>query len=244
MARKLGKRPVRHDPRQLYFASYSDALPPPPPASDWTQGKTGWTMALNDTLGDCTIAAATHLQTLWTMNAGTSYVPTDQQVLEAYKAVSGYDGTPNTDNGAVELDVLNFWRKSGIAGRAIAAFTKLNHLDQAHIKQACHLFGGIYTGVLLPDNFEDQMDAGQPWTLDPKFPPKPENGHAVPIVAYDEKGVTFITWGQLQKATWEWVAAAMDEAYGIVSTDFMTPQKQSASAFDFATLEQDLNKVV
>ena len=178
---------------------------------------------------------------LWTQNAANLVTPRDDQILAAYKDVSGYkEGDPNTDNGAVELEVLTYWRNNGIAGRAISAFMKLNHLDENEIKLGVHLMGGCYVGVLLPDNFEDQMDVGKPWSLDPKFPPNPANGHAVPIVGYDTVGVSFLTWGQVQKATWEWVHACMDEAFVVLSPDFFNKSRQAPNAFDMAQLQTDL----
>ncbi len=122
---KLGKTVARHDPRALLMASYlTPALPAPPASFDLTSkvGST-WGMMDNDQLGDCTCAAAGHLIMEWTANAGKKMVtPTDKQIVAAYSAVTGYNPvTGANDNGANEVDVLNYWRQTGIAAVVRAA---------------------------------------------------------------------------------------------------------------------------
>jgi hypothetical protein len=36
------------------------------------------------------------------------------------------------------------------------------------------------------------------------------------VVGYTRSGVKFMTWGQRQVATWEWVLSRVDEIYGVV----------------------------
>ena len=71
---KLGKQSPRHDPRTLQFATYVQPEPPcrlPPPSVDYSTAVTGpWGMMHNDTIGDCTCAAAGHLIMEWTANVG------------------------------------------------------------------------------------------------------------------------------------------------------------------------------
>lgn len=57
---RLGKQPARHDPRTLLLASYLDdeVLPPPPARASWSRKVRAWPMMRNDTVGDCTCAAA------------------------------------------------------------------------------------------------------------------------------------------------------------------------------------------
>ena len=237
--RLLGKQPVRYDPRTLRMERYIPKWPALPSAADWSQGRKHWGNMLNETLGDCTVAAAGHLIMNWTQNASSLVTPTDGDILGAYKAITGYrEEDPSSDTGAVELNVLNYWRNVGIAGHKIAGYVKLQ-LDSLHLKLAIHLFGGAYTGVLLPKNFERQLDAGQDWSFDPKYPPDDNSGHAIPAIAYDQAGVTFLTWGQRQKATWEWVTACLDEAYAVLAPEWVNGPN-APNAFDLAALQNDL----
>ena len=125
---KLGKKPAHHDPRTLQMANYLEVLPPIPPAQDWTaKAASDWGMMLNDQLGDCTCAAIGHFIQGWTANAGPKeIVLPDQTILKTYEAVAGYNPKdPGSDRGAVELDVLRSWRKTGVGGYKIAAFVAL-----------------------------------------------------------------------------------------------------------------------
>jgi hypothetical protein len=220
----LGRLPARHDPRNLCFASYGQALPAPPVQCDWGVRIKKWPMMLNDNIGDCTIAAAAHLIQEWTANVyGVSQIISDADILKAYEAVSGYTPSdPNSDSGAVELDVLNFWRKTGIGGHKILAFAKVTPQNTVEVKQATYLFGGLYLGVSLPIGAQQEINAGQYWTVPPGgstkgiWKPGSWGGHAVPVVAYDANYVTVVTWGALQKMSWRFFNTYVEEAWAVL----------------------------
>jgi hypothetical protein len=146
---KLGKAAARYDPRTLLLASYvTPALPAPPASFDLTP-KVGasWGMMDNDQIGDCTCAAAGHLIMEWTANAGKKMVtPTDKQIVAAYSAITGYNpATGANDNGANEIDVLNYWRQTGIAGhkdwrlrRARTCQSQPHHGFGLHLRRLLH----------------------------------------------------------------------------------------------------------
>ncbi len=149
---KLGKSAARHDPRTLLLAAYvTPSLPNPPASFDLTSKVKSWGMMDNDQIGDCTCAAAGHMIMEWTANAGKKMVtPTDKQIVSAYSAITGYNPTTGAnDNGAVEIDVLNFWRQSGIAGHKIGAYMALEPANHIHIMDSVFLFEGCYIGLQL-----------------------------------------------------------------------------------------------
>ena len=77
----------------------------------------------------------------------------------------------------------------------------------------------------------------KPWVPGPLT----TDGHAVFAVSYDASGVTVLTWGNTQKATWAWWDECVDEAYAI-----LPPEAQTAGfapGFDFAQLKADLKAV-
>jgi hypothetical protein len=244
-ANKLGKRPARHDTRTLQMANYLE-LPVIPAARDWTtKAAANWGMMLNDTLGDCTCAATGHLTQAWTSNAGTKEITfPDQAILKAYEAVGGYQpGKPETDRGAVELDVLRYWRKTGIGGTTIDAFVALEPKNHLHVQAAVELFGGSYIGVALPVSAQRQAV----WSVPPGGPtgtgaPGSWGGHAVVIEAYDQHGLTCITWGQKKKMTWGFWDAYCDEAYALLS-ELWAGKKPAPSGFNLAALQADLKAV-
>jgi hypothetical protein len=246
----LGKQRARHDPRTLQLADYIDTtvLQPAPPAVDW--GKkipaTGWGMMLNDKIGDCTCAAAAHLIQDWTSNDGQLVTLSDDDVLAAYEAVSGYDPKSGKhDDGAVEIDVLNYWRKNGIGEHKFDAYVALEPRNHEHIRDSIHLFGGCYIGLALPVSAQRQRT----WTVPPggtSGPGAPGSwgGHAVVLVAYNPRRVTCITWGQEKQMTWGFLDAYCDEAYALLSVDdWLHGDKQAPNGLDLATLRTDLQEI-
>lgn len=245
---KLGKQAARHDPRTLLMASYISAgLPTPPASADLTAKVKSWGMMENDQIGDCTCAAAGHLIMEWTANAGKKMVtPTDKQIVAAYSAITGYNPqTGANDNGAVEIDVMNYWRQSGIAGHKIGAYVALEPSNHNHIMDSVYIFEGCYIGLQLPISAQAQVQNHQPWSVPPGGPtgdgkPGSWGGHAVPVVAYDARGVTVVTWGALQTMTWSFWETYCEEAYAIISNDYLTKKKVTDDGFSMEQLQADL----
>ncbi|HEY2900300.1 MAG TPA: hypothetical protein VGL59_06980 [Polyangia bacterium] len=243
---KLGKNPARHDPRTLQMANYL-TLPTIPAACDWTKkAASSWGMMLNDKLGDCTCAAAGHITQAWTANAGPQELTiSDGDVEKAYEAVGHYKpGHPNTDQGAVEMDVLQYWRKHGIGGHKIKAYVALEPKNHQHVMAAVDLFGGSYIGVSLPVSAQKQTI----WSVPPggatgTGAPGSWGGHAVVIEAYDGHGLTCITWGQPKRMTWSFWDTYCDEAYALLSDLWAPKSKEAPSGFDMAALNSDLKEV-
>lgn len=245
---KLGKGAARHDPRALLLASYvSTTLPAPPASYDLTPKVKAWGMMENDQIGDCTCAAAGHLIMEWTANAGKKMVtPSDKQIVAAYSAITGYNPTTGAnDNGAVEVDVLNYWRQSGIAGHKIGAYVALEPANHNHIMDSVYIFEGCYIGMQLPISAQAQVQNHQTWSVPPggttgDGKPGSWGVHAVPVVAYETRGVTVVTWGALQTMTWSFWEAYCDEAYAILSKDYLTAKKKTPEGFNVEQLQADL----
>src|SRR5580704_15820068 len=246
---KLGKQAARHDPRTLLLASYLTPALPAPPASCDLAAKVGaaWGMMDNDQICDCTCAAAGHLLMEWTANASKKmFTPTVTQIVAAYSAITGYNPTTGAnDNGAQEVDVLNYWRQSGIAGHKIGAYASLEPGNHTHIMDSVYIFEGCYIGLQLPNSAQAQTQNHQPWSVPPggttgDGKPGSWGGHAIPVVAYDTRGVTVVTWGALQAMTWSFWEAYCDEAYAILSADYLDGKKQTPQGFNLQQLQSDL----
>jgi hypothetical protein len=259
ISRKLGKLAAKHDPRTLMLAAILTAatLPAAPPTCDYS-AKVGdsWGMMKNDTLGDCAIAGPGHLIMMRTANAGTEFVPTDAQIVKAYSAVSGYNPkTGANDNGCVLLDVMKYWRTSGIAGHKIGAFAAVEPTNQLQMKTALWLFEGLVLGFQLPASVENATVWDVPnGGLKGKGKPGSWGGHCVAgstygpitrttVVGYDLDGLLVISWGQLIRVTWAFIAAYCDEAYAIVSTDMLLPTGVCPAGFNQAALNSYLASI-
>lgn len=243
---KLGRSPPVRDPRTLQLANYlrPAVLPPPPPRVDWATKVASWPMMMNDTIGDCTIAAAGHCIEEWTTDVGDPVILTNATIVAAYAAVSGYDPkTGQHDVGASEIRVLNYWRQQGIGGHTIRAYAALEPGNLDHVRDSVSIFGNTYIGLALPVSAQTQAV----WAVPPGGPTGPGapgswGGHAVPVVAYDPQGLTVVTWGALKRMTWGFWTAYCDEAFALLSDDFLSANRTPAGV-DLAALDSDLAEI-
>jgi len=239
---KLGKLPVRTDVRTLSFARYVDTakLPPPPPDLDLAQAVPDWPMYGNDRIGDCTTAAAAHMIEAWTApTRGKAVEVSERAVLAVFDKVKLVDPVTG-EEGAVELDVLTYWRKRGIGGHRIGAFARVPVWDHPLVRDAAYLFGGLYIGLQLPLTAQRQPIWDWTHSLDGPARPGSWGGHAVDVVGYDRHTLTVVTWGRLQELTWAFWDRYVDEVYGIISVDFLDEAGEAPNGFDLAALKQDL----
>jgi hypothetical protein len=240
-AEQLGKLPVRTDVRTLSLGRYVDdaRLPRPPDTFDEASGVSRWPMYANDRTGDCTIAAAAHMIEAWTAaRRGRPVEISERAVLAAFDDVKVVD--PGTgEEGAIELDVLRYWRAHGIGGHRIGAYARVSVHDRTLVQTAAWLFGGLYIGIQLPLTAREQEVWDFTGSLSGPARPGTWGGHAVDVVRYDTRGLTVVTWGRLQQLTWSFWGRYCDEAYCIISNDFLE-HGSAPNGFDVAALEADL----
>ena len=241
---RFGKHPPKVDYRTLRFASYlTPALAAPPatynvlatrvyPELNTTDPTVLFPMDGNDTLGDCTIAALAHAETVYHGMLGKKEIMAKQAVIKLYMHLTG-----GVDSGMNELDVLGYWRQHLDSDDKIINFVSISPKDHTQVQQAISLFGGVYLGFQVQQNCIQEFDAHQPWTPGPLT----NDGHAVYAVAYDQNGVTVLTWGNTQQATWAWWDECVDEAYAILPVQ--AEQDGFAPGFNFAQLQTDLAAV-
>jgi hypothetical protein len=237
-----GRLPNNPDKPRLLLKNYLDTSVPTYPASaDWLSSVKDWPMYLNDRLGDCTCAGIAHiLQAVSTYGQGNTVTVTDSDVLTAYEAVSGYDPrTGDNDNGAVMQDVLSYWRKTGIAGHKILAFAEVDYRNQDELKAALYTFGHLYIGINFPASAMDQFNEGKPW--DYVRGSQNEGGHAINGGFYQDGGNwKVVTWGQVQEMTQEFWDHYVEEAWVVITPEWLNEQGKSPTGLDLQTLGQDL----
>ncbi len=242
---KLGRRPRRSGVPVAPLARYTAAEPLPAPAAtaDWFSRVKSWPMLGNDTVGDCTIAALGHMVQAWTTDAsGVGRVMTEEQAIAAYETFGYKPGDASTDNGAVCADVLGWWEQKGaeIAGAddKLSGFASVNPIDSFTLRQAIGAFGGVYAGIRLPLSAQSQ----QTWSLTSGADAAPGSwgGHCVPLVGYSPAGIVCVTWGALKLMKWDWWDAYGDEAYVLLSHDFMTSHGQSPDGIAWDVLSADM----
>lgn len=244
---RLGRLPARHDDRTLRLGWYlTPHLPAPPPRVDNTAAVKRWPLYDNNRIADCTCATAGHMTGLWTTLAGRADWPSRTEVVAAYQAVSGYrPGEPDTDRGAVMLDVLRHWRKTGIGKHRIGAFIAVDHRNLTEVRTAIAIFGAVYAGALLPNAALTPGQAGHTWrlVLGPDGRPEPDNGHAFMVAGYDSETFGGATWGRPQRMTTEWWSTCVEESWAIASVDQLNASGRSPAGLDMAALTADLRAV-
>lgn len=243
---KLGKRKAvvpSSAPLFARMAAASPSYPEPVRQSDvidWSLNLE-WPLLANDKVGDCTVAAVLHgVQAAQRWTEGAALPPDTSLALTAYAAVSPY---PQSDQGAVISDVLEHWRATGFQTPAglnhISGYCHIGSTD--HLKRALWLYGPLVVGADLPISAQTQDAWIAPADLTGADEPGSWGGHCMLLVAIDDKNdCTFVTWGQLKKASMGWVNAYMDEAWAIfypewvksaiapngLSTEYLESQKR------------------
>src|SRR5208337_1218983 len=222
MTLKLGKKAFRFDSRTLRLKDYLPVSYVAPPFADHTCGIKSWGMMLNDQIGDCTIAACGHAEQVWTL--GKTTLP-DSVILAAYEQWCGYNpADPNTDQGGVELDVLNDWKKNKLAGHVLEGYVDPKPQNLLHVMHSIAEFGGVYIGLQLPNSSITQNQNGQVWDVVPNDGGV-AGGHAVFCPAYHtfdpfvsrRTTITCITWGGLQKMTVDFWDKYCDESHCLLA---------------------------
>ncbi len=232
------------DSRTLNFSSYFDhgLLSNIPAKLDLgAEKKTPWRRMGNWTTSDCTCAAAGHMIECWTANTTREDIVLTREVIAAYSAITGYDPiTGKNDEGACYLDVLKYWRKTGIGQHTIKAYTSVDHKNHDVVKAAMNLFGGLYIGFDLPNTIihKDLWEV-MPGGLTGDRAVASFGGHAVNAIGYDDEYLYCVSWGKVKAITWEFVDTYTYNMYVIITHDFFVNDKTELG-FDLAALEADL----
>jgi hypothetical protein len=237
-AGKRGKLPAKPLLTTTLRDYMKGGLPSAPTTVDYAPRVSNFPMALNDKEGDCTIAGIIHLLQLQYAEIGETFTyPGDAETQSTY-----YSFTGGQDTGCVETDVLSKWAGDGLFGTKAAAWVPVNPRDEAEMKAAIYLFGGLYLGVELPGNAEQQFENHEPWHLTiPKA--SPVGGHCIVASGYNRQGMDIITWGQETSATWDWSDYYCSEAYAVIPQAFVEADHGPVYKIDILQLQADLKLV-
>lgn len=242
---KLGKLSPKKHRSTLDFGKYIGIEEPKFPSSCYyNHDITKWGMMGNDYVGDCTCAAAGHGIMGWTDDNNKLVVPPDSSIIKMYSAVSGFNPlTGANDNGAVCTDVLNYFKAVGCNGHHIQAWAQINNYCAHHVQIAIWLFGFAYIGIYMPISAQAQTNGGK-WYCGPDQlgdnAPGSWGGHCVIVTGYDSEGLDVITWGTRIRMTWNFWYVYVDEAYALISQDFLSAGK-APNGFDLPTLITDIS---
>lgn len=215
-------------------------LPTPPASFDYaSQVIGGVPMALNDQLGDCTIAGVVHLLQLAyaTVRQPFTY-PGDAAVERTYFGLTG-----GGDTGLVETTVLQAWTQTGLFGTKLAGWAPIDVRDEPLMAAACYAFGGLYLGFDLPATTpEAQFADHEWWSLEPGVHP-PADGHCTVACGANRRGFDNLTWGAESGFTanfWRYYGAT---CYVVIPTVFQQVGHGPLASIDIASLQADLGRL-
>jgi hypothetical protein len=189
----------------------------------------------NDQIGDCTVAAMYHLRMTQrsVAQAAKPLIVTEAEAKADYSAITGWDGTDATDNGANCLDVINWYKKQGV----ILGASTIDIQNIEMVKAAINTFGCAYAGFTVPQSMVDQLNSGTDpdWSFNSADQPTQE-GHCVNLVGYGADGVALDSWGKVYRTGWEFVQQWFTELYAIASPDWIEANKESPTGLDMPGL--------
>lgn len=236
---KLGKLPATHDPRTLSYRDYRTTSGlAVPESAHWGHGLVYGALG-NTTVGDCVEAAYGHQVQIWDARAKHPFTPTDAETITTYSAIAGYvPGVPSSDNGSNMISALNYWRNTGFVGRTITAYARINPRTFTEIKEAVAWFGSANIGLQLPLNCQNR----EKWEVipGPGSGAGSWGGHCVPIVGYGPSWLWICTWGNILAMSWEFLQTYCDEAYVLLSQEWMEASGESPSKLAWGQLQADL----
>jgi len=235
---KLGKLDPKRPAGLHQLAFYQQNPLPVAPNKVDVPAVSDWGMLGNDKYGDCTFAGIVHARMAHAAVLGISEeFPSDTEVEQSY-----LNYTNGQDVGAVEADLLAYWKNNELFGKKLEAFAPTDHADQDELRSVISSFGLAYIGVQLPVTFQQQFIDNQPWALThTPADNQIEGGHCIILVGYDEQYAQCITWGKVQQVTWDWLASYMQESWALITPEIV--DKGIYGDLRLEDLKSDLEKL-
>jgi hypothetical protein len=255
---KLGWKPASPEvkAKTLKFSTYHLAELPVAPVGPlgYTAKSSGLSKVfMNDQLGCCVISAYYHIKCTATSLTGTEFVATDQQIVNDYGSIGGYNGTSRSDQGCDIPTALNWWKAHpDQGGTQILGYLAVDATNLTLCRQLIYLFGNLFGGVGLPAAWvgNDMPQAnGFVWPVAGRA--VAANGHCIPFLDYDTNpsvpGLETDTWALtgtvVNAAVAEYFADSNGgELYVILTPDWVNKAKQIApNAIAWDQLIQDFD---
>jgi hypothetical protein len=232
---KLGRHaPVSLGPHLRLSRYLTARLPPAPSSADYSADALPSLRDImgNDTLGDCVIASANHVQGVVTGNAGALVQATLADIIKQYSAIGGFD--PNnpiaTDQGCDEVTALNWYVANGFAdGVKPLGWVYIDGANADEVKSAISLFEHLIICTGLPDSWVSPFPSGDGFTWGASTP-DPNNGHSYMAVGYDTRGARIDTWGLFGTQTYAALAQCSTTPTGGGCYCILTPEMLTKGA--------------
>jgi hypothetical protein len=240
-SRRLGKGPAVLPAGLHAFSDYVDRrkLPVPPDSVNNSGELPGTPMFANDKIGNCTCAAIAHQARAWMYANGGRLKVHDDDVIALYQQFGYVPSLPDTDNGAVEAEVLRYWHRNPQFGTSLDAMASVNPRSMSTIRNCVYLMGGCYIGVDLPravanlDHWPDPPNRHGDWA------PGSWGGHAVVILDYDRDAFTCVSWGKFLPISPAFMLTYCTEAWALLSDEW-ADANGAPNGMEYSALKRDM----
>lgn len=218
-----GRRAPKNTPA-IRFADvlHTTVIPPHPSSEDYLTRLSNWQMLGNDSAGDCVAVTWANMRRLVTAFLSVEDYPSQDEVWAIYRTQNpDFDSDGSADaggpgsqaDGGMDIQTLLEYlvNTGGPDGVKAVAFAKVDHTNTAEFEAALAIFGGVWVGVNVSSENQQEFADGQPWDAVGAV----EGGHSVLSGGYTPD-VKFITWGAETSFTPPFVQQRMEEAWVVI----------------------------
>jgi hypothetical protein len=208
-----------------------------------------YNMALNDQIGDCTIAGIIHAAQIWAEIAGVKYTyPGDAVTKSVY-----FDLTGGSDTGLQLTQVIEYCSKPNPLGFQLIGAATVDITDYQLMRQALYNFGCLYWAFEVPASAEADFAAHKPWTL--QNPPDQNilGGHCTvangtqreTVISPVPKGNLYdhVTWAAQTEMTQGFYEYYGSQAYVLVPKWYADCGHDALQKLDSAKMLSDLQSI-
>ncbi len=243
---KFGRLPRTYNPVVPHWSALKMGVPmiEVPTSCSYTNRLSAYLGSfLNDSLGDCAEAAYGHALQVWSAASGKRELTEPNSAIEALYETQGYvPGNPSTDNGTV-LQVLLARLVKGPLPDGIPkllAFIEIDPTIPADIDRATYECGLVYIGFNVPAFMQSLENPGSTWSTDPWGNTHIVGGHCVISPGYESGFRDIISWGYKYRMTYGFWKKYVDEAYALVSPEWVEATGRTPLGMTVAQLEAQM----
>lgn len=241
---KFGLNSPKHASGLPRVSDYADKTVPAPAEFIWNWSAVAWQMFRNGPepsfpmgIGCCTCAEVGNTYVQW-----GNFIPTDDDIVALYSAVSGYNpANPMSDVGSDVATVENYMLNTGIRGHKFDAIALVDFTNLNEMKQALNWFGGLDIGVNIPASLDLNATV---WDAVKDNSTGAAEGHCMRWVGYDKNGICYcVTWGGIQQVTEAFLTQNLTACGAAISLDMLNKSGAYINGLNLTQLTADIKSV-
>lgn len=243
---KYGRLPRTFNPAIPHWSALKMGAAPvivPPSCSYTNRLPTYLGAMLNDSLGDCAEAGYGHALQVWSDASGKHELTEPDSAIEALYETQGYvPGNESTDTGTILQVLLSLLVKGPVPDGIpkLLAFIELDPTIPADISRATYECGLVYIGFNVPAFLQSLESPGSTWNTEPWSNSNIVGSHCVISAGYRPGFRDIISWGSRYAMTDAFWAKYVDEAYALVSPEWIEATGRTPLGMTVTQLEAQM----